>query len=92
LLSSGLKGLLQLIERKKLVTWAEHNFLSASTIKDLLHETPLCALALSAQNSLAAYVYLITWFLSDNCRLKDYKEANLTKGKKKVAKKDKTKD
>jgi len=35
---------------------------------------------------------LITWFLSDNCRLKEYKEANLTKGKKKVAKKDKTKN
>jgi len=37
-------------------------------------------------------VYLITWFLSDFCKLKDTKEAALTKNKRKIAKKDKTVD
>lgn len=58
----------------------------------MIREEPRCEDAIRCQNALSAYVYLITWFLSDNCRLKEYKEANLTKGKKKVAKKDKTKD
>ena len=37
-------------------------------------------------------MYLITWFLSDFCKLKDLKEANLSKGKKRVAKKDRTEE
>lgn len=41
---------------------------------------------------MSAYVYLITWFLSENCKQKDTKEANLTKGKRRVAKKDRTDD
>jgi len=47
-------------------------------------------MAIQIQNALSAYVYLITWFLSDFCKLKDQKEAKLTKGKKRVAKKDRT--
>ena len=66
--------------------------MSASTVNQLIREVPQCEMAVKCQNSLSAYIYLITWFLSDNCRLKEYKEANITKGKKKVAKKDKTKD
>jgi hypothetical protein len=37
------------------------------------------------------YVYLSTWFLADFCKLKETKEANLTKGRRKN-KKDKTHD
>ena len=35
------------------------------------------------RNSLKAYVYLLTWFLSDNSRLKESKEAQ-TKTRKKA--------
>ena len=49
-------------------------------------------MALQIKNALSAYVYLITWFLSDFYKLKDLKEANLTKGKKRVAKKDRTEE
>jgi hypothetical protein len=66
--------------------------MSASTVNQLIREVPQCEMVVKCQNSLSAYIYLITWFLSDNCRLKEYKEANISKGKKKVAKKDKTKD
>ena len=45
------------------------------------------------KNALSAYVFLITWYLSDFCKLKDTKEANLTKNKRgKNAKKDRTSD
>jgi hypothetical protein len=37
-------------------------------------------------------VYLTTWYLSDYCKLKETKEAALTKNKRKVAKKDRTVD
>ena len=66
--------------------------MSASTVAQFIREDPKCEMAVTSQNALSAYVYLITWFMSDNCRLKEYKEANLTKAKKKVAKKDKTKE
>ena len=92
LLTSGLKSLFSFIEKKKLLAWAEINFISTSTVNQLLRDVPQCEMAINSQNALSAYVYLITWFLSENCRLKEYKEANLTKGKRKVAKKDKTKD
>ena len=55
-----------------------------------MREDPQCKLAIQVQNALSAYVYLITWFLSDFCKLKDLKEANLSKGKRRVAKKDRT--
>lgn len=35
-------------------------------------------------------MYLITWFLSGYCKLNENKEANLSKGRKRVAKKDRT--
>ena len=41
---------------------------------------------------MSAFVYLTTWFLSDFSKLKETKEANLTKGRRKVARKDKTHD
>ena len=55
-----------------------------------MREDPQCKLAIQVKNALSAYVYLITWFLSDFCKLKDLKEANLSKGKRRVAKKDRT--
>lgn len=49
-------------------------------------------MAIQIQNALSAYIYLITWFLKDFCKLKDLKEKNLSKGRGRgrVAKKDKT--
>lgn len=44
------------------------------------------------KNALSAYVYLITWFLSEFSKLKETKEANITKNKRRVAKKDRTSD
>ena len=38
---------------------------------------------------MTAYVYLITWFLQDNCKCK---VVDLAKGKRRIAKKDKTVD
>ena len=47
-------------------------------------------MAIRIQNALSAYVYLITWFLSGYCKLNENKEANLSKGRRRVAKKDRT--
>ena len=90
LLQSGLKNLINLMNSTKVLEWASLNFLSSSTIAQLIREDPQCKLAIQIQNALSAYVYLITWFLSDFCKLKDLKEANLSKGKRRVAKKDRT--
>jgi hypothetical protein len=58
----------------------------------MINEDPNLRQALHIKNVLAAYVYLTTWFLSDYNKLKETKEANLTKNKRKIAKKDRTTD
>lgn len=80
------------MDRTKILEWASQNYLSSQTLAQLVKEDPKCKMAIQIQNALSAYVYLITWFLSDFTKLKDLKEANLTKGKKRVAKKDKTQE
>lgn len=40
LLVQGLKNLVGLIERTKILDWAAHNFLSSSTINELMEEEP----------------------------------------------------
>lgn len=89
-LINGLRNLTDLMTGTKVLEWAQENFLSHSTIATLVKEDPQCKMAIQIQNALSAYVYLITWFLSDFCKLKDLKEAALSKGRKRVAKKDKT--
>ena len=90
LLQSGLKNLISLMNATKVLEWASQNFLSQSTMAQLVREDPQCKMAIQVQNALSAYIYLLTWFLSDFCKLKDLKEANLSRGKRRVAKKDKT--
>ena len=46
--------------------------------------------AIEIKNAISAYVFLITWFLADYYRLKETKEAALSKKKRGVAKKDRT--
>ena len=46
LLVQGLKNLISLIERTKILDWASQNFLSNSTIEQLVRDDPQCKLAI----------------------------------------------
>lgn len=78
------------MERTRVLEWAEQNFMNADDIS--AQEDPQFKTAFQIKNALSAYVYLTTWYLSDYCKLKETKEAALTKNKRKVAKKDRTVD
>ena len=56
----GLKNLLNMIEQTKILAWASENFLSESTIMQLIREEPQCKKAIQMQNALSAYVFLLT--------------------------------
>jgi hypothetical protein len=58
----------------------------------LVNEDASIKQVFTIKNALSAYVYLITWFLSEFSKLKETKEANITKNKRRVAKKDRTSD
>ena len=62
-LQTGLQRLLSLMNGTKVLDWANQNFLSSSTIAQLIREDPQCKMAIQIQNALSAYIYLITWFL-----------------------------
>ena len=80
------------MQSSRVLEWASNNVINEQTILSLIKEDPLCKTALQIQNAMSAYVYLISWFLSDFYKLKDLREANLTKGKKRGAKKEKTEE
>ena len=67
-LVQGLKNLLAMIEKTNIIGWVSQNFLSESTISQLIIEEPQCRKAIQIQNALSAYVYLITQFLADFAR------------------------
>lgn len=90
ILETGLRNLLKYMDRTRVLEWAEQNFINAEDITTM--EDPQLKTAFQIKNALSAYVYLITWYLSDYCKLKETKEAALTKNKRKVAKKDRTVD
>ena len=92
ILEQGLKSLVQLMTRSRVLEWAEQNYISSESVQ-LIDQDPNIRQAFAIKNALSAYVFLITWYLSDFCKLKDTKEANLTKNKRgKNAKKDRTSD
>jgi len=91
-LVSGLKNLTGFIERTGLLKWASSNLITSQTMHQMIREDPTLKTALQVKNCLSAYVYLITWFLSDFSKLKESKEGNMTKGRRRVAKKDRTED
>ena len=92
ILETGLRNLLKFMDRTHVLEWAEQNFISSDDINMTIQEEPQLKTAIQIKNALSAYVYLITWYLSDYCKLKETKEAALTKNKRKVAKKDRTVD
>lgn len=77
-----------------MLEFAEQNYISAEAVADAYQASmvdPQLRQAIIFKNALCAYVFLITWFLQDYFKLKETKEAALSKGKRKV-KKDKTDD
>jgi hypothetical protein len=89
ILEQGLRQTLKYMETAGVLHYAEQNFIGGDNLQQQILEDQNLARALQIKNTLAAWVYLSTWFLSDNSKLKDTKESNLTKGKRK-AKKDRT--
>ena len=79
-----------MIEKTHILNWAGQNFLSESTISQLIREEPQCRKAIQMQNALSAYVYLITWFLSDFVKERAAKEQLVSKKRGKKA--DRTED
>lgn len=66
--------------------YAENNLLTTSMVTN--QESMLDAqfkIIVLIQNAIKAYVYLITWFMSDNSKLKDNRDLALSKKKKKGA-------
>jgi len=88
-LNMGLKSLVSFMDKMKVLEWANENLITASSAMSL-KDDPIFKVAAQIQNSLTAYVYLITWFLQDSCKCKG--QVDLAKGRKRVAKKDKTVD
>lgn len=80
------------MERTRVLEWAEKNFISSENYLKIAKEDHTMKTAVQFKNALSAYVYLTTWYLSSYNQLKDTKEANLTKNKRKGVKKDKTTD
>lgn len=84
LLQIGLKNLKHYIDVRKYWDHAENNMLTTSIIQNgEIENNPQFKVIFLIQNSIKAYVYLITWFMSDNSKLKDNRDLNLTKRKKK---------
>ena len=65
-LNTGLRQVTKFMVEKKFLQWATQNQISAELKNEPMFKN--CGLI---KNSLTAYVYLTTWFLQDNCKLKD---------------------
>jgi hypothetical protein len=85
-LQLGLKNLKHYIDMRKMQEYSESNLLTTHMSKnqDQLQDNQFKIIIL-IQNSLKAYTYLITWYMSDFSKLKDSKDIG-TKGKRKKAK------
>lgn len=91
IVEQGLRNTLKYLETSGALNYAQHNFISSENLAAEAQEDANLARVLRIKNVLGAWVYLATWFLSENCLLKENKESNLTKAKRK-AKKDRTTD
>ena len=69
-LQIGLKNVIKYIEQRKMLEQAEQNFLASSMVnnQDKLTNS-MFKIILLIQNSIKSYVYLITWFMSDNSKI-----------------------
>jgi hypothetical protein len=73
----------------RLLHWAEANFITKDFLSVAMEE-PNLRTSILIKNALSAYIFLITWFLSEQNKIKETKEVNISKNKRKVAKKDRT--
>jgi hypothetical protein len=85
LLQIGLKNCKHYIDMRKMWEYSENNLLTSTMLAN--QETMLDSqfkIILLIQNAIKAYTYLITWFMSENSKLKDGRDV-ISKRKKKNA-------
>ena len=71
-LQIGLKNVVHYFNQRKMLDWAEQNFLSSSMVNNQDKMTdPQFKILLLIQNALKAFVYLISWYMSDNSKIVD---------------------
>jgi hypothetical protein len=85
LLQQGLKNTKHYMDMRKMWEFAETNLLTSSMIQNQELMDAQFKIIVLIQNSIKAYVYLITWFMSDNSKLKENRDLALSKKKKKGA-------
>lgn len=68
ILQQGLKNLKHYIDVRKMIDYGEQNFVQADAADQ--YENPQYKVLFVIQNCLKAYIYLITWFMSDYSKLR----------------------
>lgn len=80
ILQQGLKSLKHYIDVRKMIEYGEQNFVSG----DSQFDDPQYKVLFVIQNCLKAYIYLITWFMSDYSKLRCIKEVKSKSRKPKI--------